>query len=89
MIKHYDITIKGRVQGVGYRYSVLNIAKETGVSGFVKNLPDGTVYIEVEGLINQIDEFIKWCVNNPGRALIKEIIKEEHTVRNYNSFEIR
>ena len=43
-----QITIYGRVQGVGYRYSALHIARGLDLSGFVKNQYDGTVFIEAE-----------------------------------------
>jgi len=50
---------KGRVQGVGYRYFVTDCARETGVSGFVKNMPVGSVMIVAEGSNDALDEFIK------------------------------
>lgn len=49
---------KGRVQGVGYRYFVTGCARETGVSGFVKNVPDGSVLIIAEGSDDAVPEFV-------------------------------
>jgi len=49
MKKHVNITVKGRVQGVGFRYSAMEAAEELGIKGFVRNMPDGSVYIEAEG----------------------------------------
>ncbi len=49
---------KGRVQGVGYRYFVTDCAQETGVSGFVKNMPDGSVLIVAEGREDILDKFL-------------------------------
>ena len=46
---HATAYFSGRVQGVGFRYHTLQIAKEFDVSGFVKNLPDGRVLLEAEG----------------------------------------
>jgi acylphosphatase len=50
---------KGRVQGVGYRYFVTDCARETGVSGFVKNVSDGSVIIVAEGSDDALDEFVR------------------------------
>jgi acylphosphatase len=49
---------KGMVQGVGYRYYVTDCARETGISGFVKNEPDGSVLIIAEGSDDSISEFV-------------------------------
>ena len=43
------ITVKGRVQGVGFRFSTVREAEELGIKGFVENRMDGSVYIEAEG----------------------------------------
>ena len=50
---------KGRVQGVGYRYFVTGCAHRTGVHGFVRNLPDGTVHIVAESSLASLDEFVR------------------------------
>ncbi len=49
----------GRVQGVGFRYTVRSISVEFDVSGFVRNLPDGTVELEAQGPDSQVKEFIE------------------------------
>ncbi|QER67308.1 acylphosphatase [Paucilactobacillus nenjiangensis] len=43
------ITVTGRVQRVGFRWSVVSLAQRLNIKGFVKNLPNGDVYIEAEG----------------------------------------
>ena len=52
------VCAKGRVQGVGYRYFVTDCAQESGVSGFVKNMPDGSVLIVAEGRQDVLDRFV-------------------------------
>lgn len=47
----------GRVQGVGFRYHTLQLAKGFEVSGYVKNLPDGRVLVEAEGLEEEVTGF--------------------------------
>lgn len=48
----------GRVQGVGFRYQTLQVAKEFEVSGWVMNLPDGRVQLEAEGRLAEVRDFI-------------------------------
>lgn len=55
---HETVYFTGRVQGVGFRYSTLEIAREFEVSGFVKNLADGRVQLEVEGKSSEVSSFI-------------------------------
>lgn len=51
--------VKGRVQGVGYRAFVGECARSTGVHGYVKNLPDGTVEIVAESSPASLDNFLR------------------------------
>ena len=56
------IVFYGRVQGVGFRYYAVNKANQLGLTGWVKNLPDGTVEMEVQGeepLIEQLIIFLQ------------------------------
>jgi acylphosphatase len=56
---HHEVAyFTGRVQGVGFRYSTLDVAREFEVSGFVANLPDGRVHLEVEGAPEEVGAFI-------------------------------
>jgi acylphosphatase len=58
-IHHETAYFTGRVQGVGFRYTALQVAKEYEVSGFVTNLADGRVHLEAEGRPEEVDAFIK------------------------------
>jgi len=57
-VQHETVTFSGRVQGVGFRYQTLQIAREFEVAGFVTNLPDGRVLVEAEGKDVELDDFI-------------------------------
>jgi acylphosphatase len=57
-VHHETVYFEGRVQGVGFRYQTLQVAREYEVAGFVRNLPDGRVQLEVEGAIGEIDAFV-------------------------------
>jgi len=62
----YKIQVSGYVQGVGFRYCSVREAKRLGITGYVKNMSDGTVYIEAEGGKEQLEAFVKWCNEGPG-----------------------
>ena len=53
-----EVHYLGRVQGVGFHYTVRQLAHDYPVTGFVKNLPDGRVYLVVEGPTTQVAEFL-------------------------------
>ena len=89
MIKHFNITVSGRVQGVGFRYSVRSIAQILKISGFVKNLYNGSVYIEAEGEDQPIHEFIEWCKKGPDRSRIDFTNVIPGEVENFQGFEVR
>ena len=57
-VHHETAYFTGHVQGVGFRYSALQVAKEYEVSGFVRNLPDGRVVVEAEGSKDEVEAFI-------------------------------
>jgi acylphosphatase len=56
---HETIFFSGRVQGVGFRYTTLQVAKEFEVSGYVKNLADGRVQLEAQGRGGEVKAFVK------------------------------
>jgi acylphosphatase len=57
-VHHATVFFSGRVQGVGFRYQALQVAKGFEVSGFVMNLPDGRVLLEAEGRAGEVRDFI-------------------------------
>ena len=59
LVDHDLIFFTGHVQGVGFRYSTLQVSREYEVSGYVRNLPDGRVQLEVEGARAEIDAFVE------------------------------
>lgn len=88
-MKHYDIEITGRVQNVGFRAFTQKKARETGVNGFVKNMPDGSVYVEAEGTEEQLERFIPEIRQGPRWARVDNVKMNESPVDGYSSFEVR
>ncbi len=56
---HLDVWFVGHVQGVGFRYQTLSLAKGFNVCGTVENLPDGRVYLSVEGSKDEVDAYVR------------------------------
>lgn len=63
---------RGRVQGVGFRATARSVAARFAVSGFVRNQPDGTVHLEVQGEANEIDRYIA-SLHDSMRGLIQDV----------------
>lgn len=69
------VIFKGRVQGVGFRYTVYELAKGYAVCGIVKNLENGDVLLEVEGTREETEKFVQ-AIEEERKGYITEIKKE-------------
>jgi len=67
------VIISGKVQGVFFRASTQDEAVRLGLTGWVKNLPDGSVEAVFEGDKKKIEEVIAWCRKGPPWARVKEV----------------
>ena len=82
--------IHGRVQGVFFRASAQGKATELGLTGFVQNEPDGTVYLEAEGNADALKELEKWAHRGPDRARVEKVeVKEKEGLEGFERFEQR
>ncbi len=67
------VLIKGRVQGVGFRFSTVRQAERMGVSGWVRNTMSGHVEAEFEGEERAVKRMVDWCRSGPGMARVTDI----------------
>lgn len=68
------MTVYGRVQGVGYRYFARGQAEKLGLTGYVRNLPDGkTVEVVAEGERDKLEEFIRQLEAGPRLARVERV----------------
>lgn len=89
MLKHLNIKIYGRVQMVLFRDSAKRKAEKLGLKGFVKNEPDGAVYIEAEGNEEKLKEFLEWCKKGPILAKVEKVDSDfSDKLENFDDFEI-
>jgi acylphosphatase len=90
-MKREIVTLRGRVQGVGFRERVLQIAREYGVAGSVRNLrADGLLEIDVEGDDAEVDAFVDAVrTRRPSLARIDGIHRQPAEPRGAVDFELR
>ena len=85
---HSKISVIGKVQGVWFRKSTQLEARKLGLTGFVRNEDDGSVFIEVEGEEPALKTFIGWCSRGPELANVQELNMTKGEYNGYNSFDI-
>lgn len=71
MVKH--LKISGRVQGVGFRYHMVRVARELGITGWVRNRRDGSVEAVVAGTPDAVGNIIAWTQRGPGHAMVTAV----------------
>jgi len=89
MINKVNILVSGRVQGVFYRSSTRDKALELGITGWIMNNADGSVYIEAEADESVLDQFIEWCKKGPMMARVDNINISHQATEGFSSFEVR
>lgn len=83
---HYRIVVKGKVQGVFFRYSAKEVAEKLGIKGYVKNLPDGSVLIEAEGGEESLEKLKDWCHTGPRNAKVSDVSVEKLPAIGFTGF---
>ena len=85
-----EVRIRGRVQGVSFRYFTSRTAETHAVTGWVRNLPDGDVAAAVEGRDSDVRAVVDWCRKGPEAALVEEIaIDWQEATGEFSDFQVR
>ena len=85
-----QLRITGRVQGVGFRYSMAEEARRLGVTGWVRNRPDGTVEAVVDGAPDAVSAMLVWAHRGPPGARVSEVeTAEVEASGGFERFEMR
>jgi acylphosphatase len=82
----YKINVTGQVQGVGFRWNAAIEARSRGITGYVRNLPNGNVYIEAEGSREQLNSYVEWCKLGPGIGFVESVDVDTFPPVNYTDF---
>ena len=85
-----QVLITGIVQGVFFRAETEKAALDNNVTGWVKNLEDGSVETVLEGTKEDVDKVIQWCNQGPDAAFVGNVeTKEQSPLSNFDKFEIK
>ena len=88
-MKHLNIKISGKVQGVFFRATAKEQADRLGIKGFVRNEEDGSVYIECEAEEEQLSDFVSWCHNGPRHARVDKVEITEGSLSGFPNFKVQ
>ena len=82
--------ISGRVQGVSFRFYTRDLAASLGVSGWVRNLPDGRVELLAEGEESAVEQVMDFCRKGPPGARVVEVeVKNENFLNEFTEFKVQ
>lgn len=84
-----QLKIQGKVQGVSFRVETMKMAGLLKVNGYIKNVPDGSVFAEFEGEEENVYRLIDYCHHGPEKATVEHVSITMSDIVGYNSFEIR
>lgn len=84
------LLISGRVQGIGFRFGVIDQARQLGLTGWVRNTPEGDVELTAEGPEDRVQRLVTWCHGGPPSALVTDVQPTWGESRNeFSGFQIR
>ena len=83
------IKVTGKVQGVYFRASTQEQAKQLGIKGWCKNEPDGSVLIIAEGAEENLNALVEWCHHGPSNASVEKVLVESIEASGFEGFEIK
>jgi acylphosphatase len=87
-MRQVKLRITGKVQGVFFRASTREKAQQLGITGWVKNEPDGTVAATGQGPDVQLQQWIDWCHEGPPQARVESVEVEAQPLTSFQEFEI-
>jgi acylphosphatase len=83
------LRIKGRVQGVFFRHSAMHEAVRLGLTGWIRNCPDGDVEAVAEGDSKSVRQFVSWCRKGPPHAQVEQVqMSESPATEEFSSFQV-
>lgn len=88
-MRRVHVIVRGLVQGVGYRYTLRMVAEQAGVTGWTRNLRDGTVEAVVEGEPARVDEVLAWMAEGPPGSRVDAAEVADAHPEGERGFEVR
>lgn len=78
--------VRGKVQGVGFRYSTVREAERLKINGWVRNADNGDVELWAEGIPEKLEIFLAWLWRGPEYSRVESVEKEKMEPRGYIDF---
>jgi acylphosphatase len=89
-VKRVHLIVSGSVHEVGFRYNTRRKARLANITGYARNLPDGSVEIEAQGTPEALDGLIHWAHHGPPDARVDSVIQSDiNIIEGESEFEIR
>lgn len=88
-MKRAHVHVTGTVQGVFFRATTRDKARELGVNGWVRNLPDGRVEAVFEGEQEKVETMVQFCHEGPDAARVEDVQVEDEEPEGLDGFEVR
>lgn len=76
-LRAVDATVRGIVQGVGFRAATVRKARQLSVIGWCRNEADGSVRVFAQGDSDRVDRLIEWLRHGPRAAVVREVVTED------------
>lgn len=83
------VLVSGEVQGVFFRDTCRRVAGQQGVTGWVRNLPDGRVEAVFEGDPHSVERMVRWTRRGPAHARVTGIAVQDEPAEGFAAFEVR
>jgi acylphosphatase len=88
--RRVHLAIRGRVQGVNFRWYARSRAQSLGLAGWIRNRPDGTVEAVVQGPRDAVTRFVEWVHHGPSLAEVERVdMRDEESDASLQTFRIR
>ena len=89
-MRRVHLIVHGRVQGVFFRTTTVDVASNLGLKGYAKNMPDGTVEVVAEGPEDKLKELIEFCKKGPESANVNKVdVKFEEPKNEFDNFGVK
>jgi acylphosphatase len=84
-----EVRVSGRVQGVSFRWEAQQRAERLGLTGWVRNEPDGSVAAHLEGPVSAVESMVDWCRQGPSYARVERVTVTDVADTGDEEFRIR
>jgi len=86
MKKLVKVKVSGKLQKIGYRFQVLQMATDLGITGFIRQESDNSIYLEAEGEEEELKKFMRFCKSGVDKAMVTDFQYESAEPVDHHGF---